>query len=87
LVLLPSFAVNWDDPFASILHLNRAQLDLVMLAGKPVVGSIAMQPVFEATGTKFTLVLVDETRKLMAQKLAKRLKKLSVGEPGVEIVL
>ena len=87
LILLPSSTVNGDDPFASILRLNRTQLDLVMLAGKPVIGSEAMQPVFEVTRTRFAPVLVDETRKLMAQKLAKRLKKSSVGEPGIEIVL
>ena len=87
LVLLPPSALSGDDPFASILHLSRTRLNLVMLAGKPVVGSEALQPVFEATGTKFAPVLVDETRKLMAQKLVKRLKKSSVGEPGVQIVL
>lgn len=85
-VLLPASVVDWDNPFASILNLNRAQLNLVMLAGKPVVGAEIIQPVFEATRTKFAPMLLDGTKKLMAQKLVKRLKKSSVRELGVQRV-
>ena len=87
LVLLPQSAVSRDNPFASIFDLNRAQLDLVMVAGKPVVGSEFTQPVFEATRTKFDLVRIDGVRKLMAQKLMKRLMKSSVKELGIETTM
>jgi cytosine/adenosine deaminase-related metal-dependent hydrolase len=71
------------DPFAHLLNLARADLDLVMLAGKPIVGSPRMQPSFKATKTKATSVWVDQVEKLLAQHLVERLQKSSVQEPGL----
>jgi cytosine/adenosine deaminase-related metal-dependent hydrolase len=83
LVLLPPPVTT--DPFAHLLHLNRSQLELVLLAGKPIIGSPPMQPVFEATKTKFVPVCLDGVEKLMSQKLAARIKRSSVPEPGLAI--
>lgn len=83
LVLLPPLDVA--DPFAHILNLNRAQLELVLVGGKPLAGSPRMQPVFEATRTQFAPVRVDQSEKLMVKKLVKRLKKSPVREPGVSL--
>jgi cytosine/adenosine deaminase-related metal-dependent hydrolase len=80
-VLLPP--PTGADPFAHLLSLTRADLDLVMLAGKPIVGSPRMQPSFTATKTKATSVWVDQVEKLLAQHLAERLQKSSVQEPGL----
>ncbi len=74
-----------SDNFTWLTNLRRTQLELVMLAGKPLVSSTRMQPVFEATRTKSTPVLVDRQEKLLSEKLALRLKKSSVQEPGVII--
>jgi len=83
LILLPPLDIA--DPFAHLLNVNRAQLELVLLAGKPLAGSPRMQPVFEATRTQFAPVRVDESEKLLVKKLVKRLKKSSVQEPGVSL--
>jgi cytosine/adenosine deaminase-related metal-dependent hydrolase len=83
LVLLPPLITT--DPFAHLLNLHRSQLELVLLAGHPVIGSPQMQPVFEATKTKFVQVCLDGVEKLMSQKLAARVKKSSVPEPGLTI--
>lgn len=84
LVLLPPS--NSSDKFSRILDLQRTQLELVMLAGKPLVSSPHMQPVFEATKTKYASVLVDEVEKVISKKLVSRLKKSSVQEPGVKVL-
>lgn len=72
------------DPFETLCHLDRSQLHLVLLAGQPLVGSPEMQPVFEATRTKFAPVRVDGVDKLVPEKLVRRLQKLSVQEPGLD---
>lgn len=82
-VLLPP--PSGTDPFAHLLSLARADLDLVMLAGKPVVGSPRMRPGFTATKTKAISVWVDQVEKLLAQHLAQRLQKSSVQEPGLSL--
>jgi len=83
LVLLPRSSA--PDPFSSILNLRRVQLELVMLGGKPLIGSVCMQPVFKATRTGFAAVTVDGIEKLMAMKLVDYLKQSSVQEAGVMI--
>jgi len=81
LVLLPPASLS--DPYSHLLSLTRSDLELVMLAGQPLIGSPRMRPVFEATRTKFAPVWLDRVEKLMAQKLTARLKKSSVQEPGL----
>jgi cytosine/adenosine deaminase-related metal-dependent hydrolase len=83
LVLLPPWPQ--PDPFAVFSQLNRAQVELVLLGGKPLVGSVGMQPLFEATRTPFAPVRVDGVEKLMPAKLVARLKQLAVREPGVVV--
>lgn len=80
-VLLP--ALDLADPFEFLGHLDRSQLHLVLLAGKPLVGSPEMRPVFEAARTKFVPVRVDGVEKLLPARLAARLKVASVREPGI----
>jgi cytosine/adenosine deaminase-related metal-dependent hydrolase len=74
------------DPFGRLLNLTRADLLLVMLAGRPVVAAPVMRSVFEATRTGLASVEVDGVDKLLAQSLVKRLKKSAVGEPGLTIL-
>ncbi|MBI1880352.1 MAG: amidohydrolase family protein [Chloroflexi bacterium] len=73
------------DPFTRLLDLTRAQLELVLLAGKPLLGSLQMQPVFEATKTQANPVWLDGVEKLMSQRLVIQLKKSAVSEPGLRI--
>ncbi|NJN95706.1 MAG: amidohydrolase family protein [Anaerolineales bacterium] len=83
LVLLPPPAGT--DPFARLLDLTRARIELVLLAGQPAVGSPRMQPVFEAARTRFGSVTVDGTEKLLSQALIERVRKSSVGERGLQV--
>lgn len=84
LILLPPS--NFVDPFEALTRLDRSQLGLVLYAGKPLVGSPEMQPVFEATRTKFAPVRVDGVDKLLLQKLVTRLKRVSTQEPGLQLL-
>ncbi len=83
LVLLPAMHVAPN--FAVITALQRHQLRLVLIAGKPIVGSPELQPLFKATRTPYISVLVDGQEKLMMKKLAHRLKKSLMQEPGVAV--
>jgi cytosine/adenosine deaminase-related metal-dependent hydrolase len=73
------------DPFARLLEVSRAQIELVMLGGRPLVGSPRMQPVFEATKARFVPVCLDGVEKLMSQKLVERIKNAVVQEPGLTV--
>lgn len=81
LILLPVSPLA--DPFEFLFQLDRSQLRLVLLAGKPLVGSLDMQPVFEATRIKSAQVWVDGVEKLLPVKLLTRLKRAKVQEPGL----
>jgi cytosine/adenosine deaminase-related metal-dependent hydrolase len=83
LLLLPPLEAG--DKFAQIFKLRRSQLELVMLAGKPLVSAPWLRPLFEATRTKFESVWVDQSARLMPYKLVARLKKSSVLEPGFSL--
>jgi cytosine/adenosine deaminase-related metal-dependent hydrolase len=81
LVLLPPSLPS--DPFLPLVNFNRSQLDLVMIAGRPLVASPQAQPLFEATRTRFIPLSVDGTQKLLAHPIATRLKQATISEPGV----
>lgn len=83
LVLLPP--LTSPDPFARLLDLARAQVQLVLLGGRPLVGSPWLQPVFEATKMQFVRVCLDGAEKLMSQKLAARVRQTAVQEPGLTV--
>lgn len=84
LVILP--AMN-GDPFDSLLRCNRADVQFVMIAGKPLYGDLEFKEVFSHARVATQLLCVDGRKKLLAQKIARRLKQNSIGEPGVEIEL
>ncbi len=73
------------DPFEAIISAQRADIRLVMIAGKPCVGDLDMAPVFTATKVSTTRVRVDGVEKIMAAGLAHRLQSTAVNEPGLEI--
>jgi cytosine/adenosine deaminase-related metal-dependent hydrolase len=73
------------DPFARLLELTRSQMELVLLAGKPLVGSPRMQPVFEATKTGVAPVCLDGVELFLPRNLVNRVRKSSVQEPGLSV--
>ncbi|MDX1524411.1 MAG: amidohydrolase family protein, partial [Anaerolineae bacterium] len=83
LVLLS--APTGHDPFETITGLDRSQIGLVMIGGRPLVGSPALQVVFETTRTRGQLVRVDEVNKFMNQTLVNGLARSSISEPGVNL--
>lgn len=81
LVLLP--AESAGDPFVNISRLQRRQLKLVLLGGKPVLSAPELAPVFQAARVPFVDVHLDGEPKLLAKNLARRLNRSSVCEPGL----
>lgn len=83
LVLLPP--ATGADPFARLVNLKRAEIELVLLAGKPLVGSVQYQAVFEATRIKFEPVQVDGVAKYLPQRIVTPLRRASVQEAGLAL--
>jgi cytosine/adenosine deaminase-related metal-dependent hydrolase len=84
LVLLPP--AGGADPFEHFLNLERSHLELVLLAGRPLVASPWLEAVFKATRTLSGRVQVDGVEKLMPRQLAIRLAGAAAREPGFEVV-
>lgn len=84
LVLLPP--AEGAGPFEHFLSLERSQLELVLLAGRPLVASPWLETVFKATRTSFGRVRVDGVEKLMPRRLVSRLAGAAVREPGFEVI-
>ncbi len=82
-VLLPS--PTRDDLFSELLGLNRSQIVLVMVGGKPLVGAPQMQSVFEAANVQRTSVFIDGQLKLMADNLAAQWEGKKVRESGISL--
>ena len=80
LVLLPA---DGPDPWTAILQQARSQLELVMLAGRPLVGSPATEIVFEAVRDRPVAFSLDGQPRLMARRLASRIRKTAIPEPGL----
>lgn len=81
---LAIFPARGDDPFSAMLSAERADVRLVMIAGRPQIGDLDMAPVFADAKVATARVRVDGVEKLMAAALAQRLKQAAVNEPGLE---
>ncbi len=73
-----------DDAFESLAQIRRADLQLVMIGGKPVYGDAALESVFARVGVRTARVRVDGRAKLLAANIAERLRHNSIPEKGVE---
>ncbi|MCG3153844.1 MAG: 5'-deoxyadenosine deaminase [bacterium] len=82
---LTIFPARGEDPFSAILSANRADIRLVMIAGRPCVSDLDMAPVFAAAKVATARVRVDGVEKLMAAGIAHRLQRAAVNEPGLEL--
>jgi cytosine/adenosine deaminase-related metal-dependent hydrolase len=79
------FPLKVPQPFENIVTACRADLRLVMISGRPVIGDSDLAPVFAATRVNVKKVRVDGRDKLLAQSIISRLQKSAVNEPGLEI--
>lgn len=76
-----------DDLFSTLIDQERSRLELVMRAGKPLVGSLHMHNIFSAVNTPFNLITVEGTEKIISSKIASRLGRFPVTETGLTMDL
>ncbi|MBI3914976.1 MAG: amidohydrolase family protein [Chloroflexi bacterium] len=72
------------DAFESLARIQRADVQLVMIAGKPLYGDPAFESLFTRIGARVARVRVDGREKLLAAKVAARLRRNAAPERGVE---
>ena len=74
-----------SDPFDSVVAATRADVRLTMVEGVPLFGGPEMRPVFAARWQQCTAVTVDGADRLMAAWIARRVARMSLREPGLEV--
>lgn len=74
------------EPFDDLLNFNRADAQLVLMGGKPRYGDPSLGEIFSHARVTPQRILVDGREKLLAPSIARRLKRNSIHEPGVEIL-
>lgn len=70
------------DPFASVCAASRRDVRLTMIDGRPVVADAALAAVFD--GSRPATVYVDGQMRLLAPRIARRARRLTLREPGLE---
>ncbi len=81
IVLLPP---PRPDPFSTLLRLERKQIELVMIAGRPRLGALRFAELFRHSNEKVSDCRVDGEERLLAEPLARRHRRNSVQEAGLE---
>ncbi len=82
LIVVPPVAPKAE---AALLETDRASLRLVMIAGRPIVGDIATEPVFSARCVKSRPLVVDRVPKVADSGLVRRIAGCPIAEPGVTV--
>ncbi len=82
IVVVPAAAAT---PGAALLAARRADVLLVAINGRPLVGATSMAPAFAARGTPAVGVSVDGTARLLAQPFGRLLARCPIVEPGVQV--
>lgn len=72
------------DPATALLETRRADVRLVSIDGRPMVGVPAFAPVFRARATPWRPILVDGTPHLADAALARAIARCPIAEPGIE---
>jgi cytosine/adenosine deaminase-related metal-dependent hydrolase len=81
LIVIP--ALGPDAPLA-LVETKRADLSLVTIGGRPLIGHPSYAPVFGARGRGVSLAVVDDVAKVMHRSLAARVARCPIREPGVQ---
>jgi cytosine/adenosine deaminase-related metal-dependent hydrolase len=82
LVVLPA---GGDSAGTVLARCERADLDLVVRDGTPVLGSQLLAPMFEAHRVATAPVVVDGHVKVVQSRLADRIARCQIREPGVTV--
>ncbi len=80
LLVIP--ALGPDAPRA-LFETRRADVSLVTIDGRPLIGAPAYAPLFEARGCGASRAVVDDAAKVMDRSLAARVARCPICEPGV----
>jgi cytosine/adenosine deaminase-related metal-dependent hydrolase len=74
------------DPYESVIASTRAEVRLAMIGGEPLVGDQTMRELFSARRQPHALARIDGQLRLLAGWVARRVEKLRLTEPGLELV-
>lgn len=81
LLVLPSRS---EDPFDALLAAARADVLMVIIGGRPMVGDPELSGVFAGRRTRAALARLDERVKLVDEQLAHRVRHCAIREPGLD---
>ena len=81
LTVLPNHA---DSAGTSLLNASRKDVQLVMIAGRPLIGDTSFAQVFRERRVRTRPVVVDRALKLMDASIARLLTRSPIGEAGVD---
>jgi cytosine/adenosine deaminase-related metal-dependent hydrolase len=81
LLVLPALA---DEPADALLAARRADISLVTINGRPLVGSPRLRPVFAARRAGVRPIVVDGRDRLADARLGWAIARSPIREPGVE---
>jgi cytosine/adenosine deaminase-related metal-dependent hydrolase len=74
-----------SDPFESVVSSTRDDVRLTMVAGEPLVGGPEMGPVFATRRQRHSNATVNGAGRLLASWIARRVSRMALGEPGLEV--
>ena len=83
MIVLPS---TKPDPADALVSASRKDLTLVLIDGRPLVGSPAFEVVFGTRRTSTRPLCVDGAERVADAMLARTIAKCPIREPGVEVI-
>jgi cytosine/adenosine deaminase-related metal-dependent hydrolase len=82
LLVIPPLA---EDPASALLDLDRSQIRLVTVGGRPLVGAPEISLVFAARRVATARAKLDGETRVLDGALARRIRASSLAEPGLEL--
>ena len=82
LMVIPPLA---EDPAHALLALDRSQIRMVTVGGRPLVGAPELSSVFAARRVATAAVNLDGEARILDGALARRIRASSLAEPGLEL--
>ena len=83
MIVLPSTKPN---PADALLSASRKDLTLVLIEGRPLVGSPSFEVVFGTRRTSTRPLCVDGAEHVADAMLARAIARCPIREPGVEVI-
>ncbi len=82
LIVIPPLA---EDPASALLALDRSQIQLVTVEGRPLMGAPELASVFAARRVATERATLDGQARILDGALARRIRASSLAEPGLEL--